>query len=689
MVMEDLQLSFSTASRHFDNGQTKDAYHLYLTTAQNAIRPLFDIKFIHSSIVSKPQHYDTLLCMLRNCVDEVERIVEYHSISTRKAPPPPLPPKPSTSNKPVLSPKRIRPLPIALSLTHDSEETALAHVPNGEIDPHNLVLAQTNNNDSLIPSTNVSNTPYIPVPPLITTHKVLQAKLDELELSLNEYRAQKRSIQQGIENSHMTKSEIDDAISKYTPYVAEAKQTLNRIRTVHMTAATIPSILHFRPGVVAYQITRIESAIFSAIPSQALLTHSPKEPHPRIIASTDFFNFITRVIEHSIILPQEASSRAQHIHHWIKIAIKCQELNNYQTLKAIVSALGTPPVQRLKRTWGYVPKKSLSRLDTLNELMSESNNYEKYREHMGLITSDGKNKIQSEHAKRPTVPFLGTFIHDMTYLLAAVQHQSPLVKQNLSGLSRIEILQADARVQRLLNTLKLFQSCPSYDKKPNNIYAKTVQKTVSPVRPTFSQALYRSKSSFGKLGGAMGFGNGHLENTSETSLLGGEDDLDVEEQSNLVTQYILMRPWVSQNTVDELSLLREPPRTSSKQNTNGVARSNSVGSHYASSLISNTSSFMRLSASCNSTTTNASLSTLESRPDSFDDVIKLSERDSKVVDLAEINVHNDQISTRASHQFMRNYGWDHEALLYNDRVPIIPPRPKILVHKKTSEINNY
>lgn len=529
------------------------------------------------------------------------------------------------------------------------------------------MLAQTNNNDSLIPSTNASNTPYIPVPPLITTHKVLQSKLDELELSLNEYRAQKRFIQQGIENSHMTKNEIDDAISKYTPYIAEAKQTLNRIRTVHMTAATIPSILHFRPGVVAYQITRIESAIFSAIPPQALLTHSPKEPHPRIIASTDFFNFITRVIEHSIILPQEASSRAQHIHHWIKIAIKCQELNNYQTLKAIVSALGTPPVQRLKRTWGYVPKKSLSRLDALNELMSESNNYEKYREHMGIITSDGKNKIQSEHVKRPTVPFLGTFIHDMTYLLAAVQHQSPLAKQSLSGLSRIEIFQADARVQRLLNTLELFQSCPSYDKKPNNIYAKAVQKTASPVRPTFSQALYRSKSSFGKLGGAMGFGNSHLENTSETSLLGGEDDLDVEEQSNLVTQYILMRPWVSQNTVDELSLLREPPRTSSKQNTSGIARSNSVGSYYASSLISNTSSFMRLSASCNSTTTNASLSTLGSRPDSFDDVIKQSERDFKVVDLAEINVHNDQIIACASHQSIRNYGWDHEALLYNDR----------------------
>lgn len=112
---------------------------MYLTTAQNAIRPLFDIKFIHSckvhpiklrtflfneasslAIVSKPQHYDTFLCMLRTCVDEIERIVEYHSVSTRKAPPPPLPPKPSASNKPVLSTKRIRPLPIALPLTRNS-----------------------------------------------------------------------------------------------------------------------------------------------------------------------------------------------------------------------------------------------------------------------------------------------------------------------------------------------------------------------------------------------------------------------------------------------------------------------------------------------------------------------------------------------------------------------------------------
>ncbi|KAG1147204.1 hypothetical protein G6F37_007653 [Rhizopus arrhizus] len=681
--MEDPLSSLNTASHHFDNGQIKDAYYLFLNTAQNAIQPFFDVKFVHCSIVSKPQKYDTLLCILRTCLDEIEKIVENHSISTNKAPPP-LPPKPSTSSKPVLPPKPTRPLPVAPAIKQDFE-VALPRVPNGEIDPSHLVPAQTNNNDTLTPSANSKNIPHIPAPPLLTTHRVLQTKLDSLESLLNDYRTQKRLVQQGTDNGQMTESELNDAISRYTPCVAEAKHTLNKIRTVYMTAATIPSILHFQPGIIAYQITRIESAIFSVIPAQALLTHSPKNPHPRIIASTDFFNFITRLIEHSILLPQEASSRAQHIHHWIKIATKCQDLNNYQTLKAIVSALGTPPVQRLKRTWAYIPKKSMVKLESLNELMSESNNYGKYREHMGIASTsvlNGKSvtKIQSDHCKRPTVPFLGTFIHDMTYLLAAVQQQ-----QGTSS----DALQKDARVQKLLKTLSLFQSCPPYDKRPNAMYAKVLQK--NPIRPAFTQAIHRSKSSFGRLGGAIGFGG---NNESEVSLekfsVGDNDEedgdnFDVEEQSSLVTQYILMRPWVSQDTVDELSQLREPP----VRLRPGAARSNSVGSQYANSLISSsTSSFMRMSASGHSTTTNASLSTLESRPESFDDVARLQGREGLYSSspLSESRMYKDDHGFNPSpiaDRSMRSDKWDNTTLVYS-RAPTVPPRPRnenVLSHK--------
>ncbi|KAI9261742.1 ras guanine nucleotide exchange factor domain-containing protein [Sporodiniella umbellata] len=454
-----------------------------------------------------------------------------------------------------------------------------------------------------------------------------------------------------------------------------------------MTAATIPSIVHFQPGEVAYQITRIESAIFFAIPTQALLTHSPKSPHPRIVASTDFFNFITRMIEHSILLPQEASVRAQHIHHWIKVVTKCQDLNNYQTLKAITSALGTPPVQRLKRSWSYVPKRSQSKLDAINELMSESHNYVKYREYIECALN-GKNsqKSSTEQSKKPIIPFLGTFIHDMTYLLAAVQHQEQTSPSHARPRpttflkSTVDILQSDSRVQKLLSTFESFKSFPPYNKRPGTSYTKNAQRPGSPVRPAFSQALQRSKSSFGRLGGAIGLGSNYMENSSDNSLSNDNNgDFDVEEQSNLVIQYILMRPWVSQDTVDELSVLREPPRAISKP---GNSRSNSVGSHYTGSLISNTSSLMRLSTSCNSTATIGSSSTFDSRPDSFDDIHRLhgKETDSNNLPspLAESTFHYD--SSLLLHQLTSDEKWNRNISIY-DKAPIVPPRPKGLSHK--------
>ncbi|KAI8083561.1 ras guanine nucleotide exchange factor domain-containing protein [Thamnidium elegans] len=699
--MEDPQSSLAIASRHFDNGQIKDAYTTFLSTAQMTMQSLFDVKFVHCSIVTKPQNATALLSILHTCVDHIEKIIEYHSptsLATKIAPP--LPPKPTHVSKPVLPPKptsKLPPIPTAsvtapllkrsvsnkvtpyTSQQHTRSNSSLlvdlssqrleynnepTEIADGEIDPTHLVPAQTSNSDSLTPTENIktNHIPLIPVPPLLTTHRVLQAKLDELESSLKDYRTRKQQLSRGEQqqfNYQMTENEINEAISKYTPFVAEAKHTLNRVRTLYMSAATIPSILHFSPGLVAYQITRIESAIFLAIPSHALLSHAPKSPHPRVVASTDFFNYITRLIEHSILLPQEASVRAQHINHWIKIATKCHDLNNYQTLKAIVSALGTPPVQRLKRTWAYIPKKSLSRFETMTELMSEHNNYGKYREHMGIVSTsvlNGKsvNLIQSEHYKRPTVPFLGTFIHDMTYLLAAVgqqQQKNTAAPPNIFAIpTRTSSRQyqgctqpqhQDARISKLLDILVKFQQTPTYDRKPNATNSKMIQKSQNQVRPSFSQAIHRSKSSFGRLGGAIGFGNSSTTTTTLNTVDGNTandyfnsthnsgdvfdvgskigDDYDMEEQQSLVTQYLLMRSWVSQNTVDELSLLREP----AIHHKNSPGRTSSMGSHYTSSMMSNTSSLMRINSShspaTSSTLTFASSLYDTSRPASLDD----------------------------------------------------------------------
>jgi hypothetical protein len=507
-------------------------------------------------------------------------------------------------------------------------------VAEGEIDPDYLVPAQTNAGDSLAPSSSTMNTdhiPLIPAPPLLTIHRILQAKVDEMEEKIRACRARKQAAQDPA-----TEDSLDQMIAQYLRVLADLKVNLNGVRTIYMSAATIPSILQFQAHVIAYQITLIEATIFDAIPPHALLEHSSKNPHPRIVASTDFFNYITRCIEHAVLLPQEASSRAQLIHYWIKVASRCFDINNYQTLKAIISALNTPPVQRLKRTWAYIPKKSSTKLDALNELMSEANNYGNYREHMGMVSTtvvNGKSvqMIRDEHYARPTVPFLGTFIHDITYLLAAFKSSSAHASHMKP--------EDEPRIREVLNTMQRFQTGPRYTPTLPTAFLKSSQK--HHFRPSLSSALHRGASRIQRFSGGNLFGSSNNDNNSNTSsntsttnlsmiserdTNADDEDNNLEEQQKMATQYILMRSWVSQNTVDELSTLREPPQT--KANSLYGTRSNSQGGGaVTSSSMNRTSSVFSNSSSSNLrfSTGSMSLNTLstaggsESRPTSMDE----------------------------------------------------------------------
>ncbi|KAI8993453.1 ras guanine nucleotide exchange factor domain-containing protein [Pilobolus umbonatus] len=518
-----------------------------------------------------------------------------------------------------------------------SRDTTIRLVAEGEVDPNHLVPAQTNAGDSLVPSSSTMNNdhvPLIPVPPLLTVHRNLTSALEKFEEKLREYKQLKHSIKNGTPMDNMTEDSIDQGITQYMQNIAHLKATLNSVRTLYMNAATIPTVLQFPAHIIAYQITLIDASIFNAIPPHALLEHSSKKPHPRIVASTDFFNYLTRSVEHSVLLPQEASARAQQIHYWIKVASRCLDVNNYQTLKAIISALSTPPVQRLRRTWAYIPKKSIVKLESLNELMSEENNYGLYREHMGMVSTiviNGKNvaAIRDEHFSKPTIPFLGTFIHDITYLLAAF-------KSNPNHAHMLP--EEEPRIREVLDTMNRFQSGPAYTPTIPQSLIKSTQK--HHFRPALSSVLHRGASRIQRIGGGsiFGFDSGNSNNnnngssgasirdsgstlTSITLSHDSEDeDSSTEEQQKMATQYILMRPWVSQNTVDELSTLREPPQSKS---TSLYGRSSNGGStmNRTSSVMSNASSNVHISTGSVSlnTLSTAGGSGSESRPTSIED----------------------------------------------------------------------
>ncbi|KAI9244012.1 ras guanine nucleotide exchange factor domain-containing protein [Phascolomyces articulosus] len=376
---------------------------------------------------------------------------------------------------------------------------------SGAVDPFRLTPAQTLDNTN----NNHNNIPSIPQAPLHMIYKSLQQKLENLE------------------RHHLHSTEVKQALNR----VQQIIHMTGNSSTAHLpttltttTTITTTTLLAFPPVLIAYQLTLIDSAIFRNIQPSALLNHhAPKSPHPAIVASTDFFNYLTRIIEHMILTPSEASGRAEQINFWIKVAIKCHDLKNFQTLKAIISALGTPPIQRLKRSWAYVPKKSMARLDVVNEIMTEHNNYERYRDRI--------TRIVQQTSREPVIPFLGVFMHDVTYITSIPVASSSSSSAPATSLSSslpttsTNTCNNNKQVTKLDDQLTLFTNLhkhPPYSSALPPFCVKDFNKKQQQRKPFANESL--------------------------------------ELQQCLVTHYLLTRSWVSEKTVDELSLLRETPK---------------------------------------------------------------------------------------------------------------------------------
>ncbi|KAI9361190.1 ras guanine nucleotide exchange factor domain-containing protein, partial [Zopfochytrium polystomum] len=278
------------------------------------------------------------------------------------------------------------------------------------------------------------------------------------------------------------------------------------------TAANLHS---FRPIAVAFQLCLIEHKLLRRIHPPDMLTHAPPHrPNAAVQATTDFFNYFTRTVECSILESATPGDRSKVILRWIKVANHLRGFHNYQTLKAVVCALNTPPISRLKRTWPIVKRKpEWNELAEHRTLLSEQSNYYAYREHI------------KEHQTRPMIPFLGVLIHDLTYL-------STIAKRDGVDPS------TDRHVQEILKHLRYCSSGPrySYEMLADADAAMQTSKKSLPFRK--------------RLGGGLS-----EQGVEELSSL---RDLSDEDIGIFIAHWLLTRKWISEKELDELSLLREP-----------------------------------------------------------------------------------------------------------------------------------
>ncbi|XP_042337762.1 ral guanine nucleotide dissociation stimulator-like 1 isoform X1 [Plectropomus leopardus] len=250
--------------------------------------------------------------------------------------------------------------------------------------------------------------------------------------------------------------------------------------------------LSFDADLVAEQLTYMDALLFKkvvphhclgSIWSQRDKKHN-KHSAPTIRATITQFNavaacVVSTVLKHRQIRPHV---RARVIQRWIDIAQECRIRKNFSSLRAIVSALQSNPLYRLKRVWACVHKDSMQTFEELSDIFSDHNNYLTSRE---LLMREGTSKFASlescakEHQKRThkrlqlqkemgamqgTIPYLGTFLTDLTMLDTALPD---LVE---GGLNNFEKRRREFEV---IAQIKLLQSaCNSYCLTPEPTFLR-------------------------------------------------------------------------------------------------------------------------------------------------------------------------------------------------------------------------
>lgn len=224
-----------------------------------------------------------------------------------------------------------------------------------------------------------------------------------------------------------------------------SKSQLTALRTWKMGGAGV-GILDFDALELARQITLKTSRIYcSILPEELLATEWTKQSSSLAVnvramstLSTDLSNLVTD----SILQLEEPKKRAAIIKQWIKVATKCLELNNYDTIWAIVCSLDSTNIKRMKRTWEVVPQKTKASFDELKTVVDVSKNYSALRQRVAAQVP-------------PCLPFLGVYLTDLTMVDHANQATRPLSTAN--GTIPVINLYKHMGTAKLISDLQRFQ----------------------------------------------------------------------------------------------------------------------------------------------------------------------------------------------------------------------------------------
>lgn len=283
-----------------------------------------------------------------------------------------------------------------------------------------------------------------------------------------------------------------------------------------------------------------------------------------VAATVEQFNAVSYRVISTILAgttePRSHQLRAKIITKWIDIAQELRVLKNFSSLKAIISALQSNPIYRLKHEWAAVPKEKVEVYEELARIFSEDNNQSAQRE---LLMKEGTAKFaetvgendrqlqkilqkQSSYANlisHGTIPYLGTFLTDLTMIDTAIPDTvgDGLInfdkrRKEFEVLAQIKLLQGaansykiadDPEFDRWFNALMVLDDREAYE------LSCSIEPSTSGASSARSSEKFRRKLVATNASGNGNGGYGHRKNDSIASTSSSSSSQFLSELDNI------------------------------------------------------------------------------------------------------------------------------------------------------------
>ncbi|KRZ09796.1 Ral guanine nucleotide dissociation stimulator-like 1 [Trichinella pseudospiralis] len=263
-------------------------------------------------------------------------------------------------------------------------------------------------------------------------------------------------------------------------------------------------LTHMDPLYIAEQLTCIDADLFKRLIcyqcqsyfwSRRFKSSSASDCVNTVRATVDQFNALARRVMSSVVynIHEKAYYRAKVICCWILVAQELRSLKNFNSLKAILSALQSEPVYRLRSAWSLVSSDMLDFFQELSRVFGEDDNSAAIR---SLLLKEGTSKTavgvgaKTRRVKlkryrrtascdmlevRGTVPYLGTFLTDLSMIDTAFSDftSEGLInvdkrRREYDVIGQVKLIQKNVKYYRIKMDPKFwvwFRALPDLDEK--------------------------------------------------------------------------------------------------------------------------------------------------------------------------------------------------------------------------------